>query len=785
MRDVVLEETFYHDFTTRAFATGIPTVLSGTPALSVLEENNATPITAGVSVSVDRASVVGLNMATVVATAANGYENGKGYSIYISTGTVGGVSVVGEVVGQFTIGASAAAQDLANGTDGLGAIKAETALIVADTNELQTDDVPGLIAALNDPTVAAIADGVWDEVLTGATHNVANSGARRLRSLQEAGAYSGGAIYIDTVNGAAGTTDFENGTDTNPVSTIADANTLAASLGISKFVVLPGSTITFAATQTNQTFEGENWTLALGGQSIVGSTIKGATVSGVASGTGATQRFEHCIMNACSHIKGTHILTSSIAGTQTVAEAGDFFLDRCHSGIAGTATWIWEFGDAIGNTNLNVRNYSGGIQLESMGDTGTDTASIEGQGQIVEGTCVGGAVTIRGMFTTSGITNITLTDNARIDTAQINAQADLAITDAGLDHLVSAAVVGADVTDNSIVAQLVSKSATADWDSYVNTTDSLEANIDGQATNAQIADAVWDEAAAGHVAAGSMGEQIGTDIDAILVDTAEIGAAGAGLTAIPGIVSLHSGTADAGAAGTIDLETGVASTTDDLYNGALIALTGGTGAGQSRFISDYNGTTQQASINPDWTTNPDATTTYSIVPDGRKDIVLWGGGIINAASNGRVPANAEEISGDATAADNMELDYDGTGYAKANSTIGTTTTNTDMRGTDSASTHAAATVARLVIPQQNVAFSDITFEMYDSTTHNPASGLTVTGTRSLDGGAYGAVTGTIAEIASGTYQLDASQADMNGAMIVFRFASATADETFVHVKTTP
>lgn len=37
-----------------------------------------------------------------------------------------------------------------------------------------------------------------------------------------------------------------------------------------------------------------------------------------------------------------------------------------------------------------------------------------------------------------------------------------------------------------------------------------------------------------------------------------------------------------------------------------------------------------------------------------------------------------KISGDSGAADNLELDYDGTGYAKANSTIGTTTTNTDM-----------------------------------------------------------------------------------------------------------
>lgn len=39
--------------------------------------------------------------------------------------------------------------------------------IVADTNELQTDDVPGLIAALNDPTAATIADAVLDEALSG------------------------------------------------------------------------------------------------------------------------------------------------------------------------------------------------------------------------------------------------------------------------------------------------------------------------------------------------------------------------------------------------------------------------------------------------------------------------------------------------------------------------------------------------------------------------------------------------------------------------------------------
>lgn len=60
-----------------------------------------------------------------------------------------------------------------------------------------------------------------------------------------------------------------------------------------------------------------------------------------------------------------------------------------------------------------------------------------------------------------------------------------------------------------------------------------------------------------------------------------------------------------------------------------------------------------------------------------------------------IDANAIQISGDATAADNLELDYDGTGYNKSNSTIGTCTTNTDMRGTDSAYTGTPPTAAAI------------------------------------------------------------------------------------------
>ena len=98
-----LEQTFYKAFTTRAFATGIPTTLAGVPVISAYEDASLTQITAGITLGVDHDSVTGLHMLTIVATAANGYEAGKDYQLVITTGTVGGVSVVGEVIGDFSI----------------------------------------------------------------------------------------------------------------------------------------------------------------------------------------------------------------------------------------------------------------------------------------------------------------------------------------------------------------------------------------------------------------------------------------------------------------------------------------------------------------------------------------------------------------------------------------------------------------------------------------------------------------------------------------------------------
>lgn len=101
--DYPLGTTIYHQFTTRNFSTGVPFALAGTPAISVREQGNATPITAGITLTASIMSVTGLNEVEIVATSGNGYESGKEYAAYISTGTVNSVSVVGEVIFTFSI----------------------------------------------------------------------------------------------------------------------------------------------------------------------------------------------------------------------------------------------------------------------------------------------------------------------------------------------------------------------------------------------------------------------------------------------------------------------------------------------------------------------------------------------------------------------------------------------------------------------------------------------------------------------------------------------------------
>lgn len=101
--DIRLGDTIDVKVTTRSFTTGAPTQLAGSPVVSAYSGNATNQITAGITLTVDFDVVTGLNNVNVVATASNGFATATNYALIITTGTVGGVSVVGEVIGSFSI----------------------------------------------------------------------------------------------------------------------------------------------------------------------------------------------------------------------------------------------------------------------------------------------------------------------------------------------------------------------------------------------------------------------------------------------------------------------------------------------------------------------------------------------------------------------------------------------------------------------------------------------------------------------------------------------------------
>ncbi len=125
---------------------------------------------------------------------------------------------------------------------------------------------------------------------------------------------------------------------------------------------------------------------------------------------------------------------------------------------------------ANGEIDVNITKISNVAQsladLKDFVDDGYDPATNKVAGVLL-------------VDTTTTNTDMVGTDGANTATPLTAAQVESKVNDAlvalGLDHLVAVAVVGADILDDSIFAKIVSKEATADWDDFVNTTESLQA----------------------------------------------------------------------------------------------------------------------------------------------------------------------------------------------------------------------------------------------------------------------------------------------------------------------
>lgn len=303
----------------------------------------------------------------------------------------------------------------------------------------------------------------------------------------------------------------------------------------------------------------------------------------------------------------------------------------------------------------------------------------------------------------AAIESDTSTDGVAISTSTINGIADQVWDEAASDHISAGSFGAANAVIRSATAQAGSgttitldASASATDDFYNNCyvyilsgTGALQgrfitdyngttkvATVDTWATNpssdsvfvvtpfgtlpgasaptaSQVADAVWDEAAADHVTSGTFGQALGGSI-------------------------LRTGTAQAGGASTITLDAS-ASATNDLYNYNVIRIISGTGAGQSRQISDYVGSSKVATVSLAWTTQPASDSVFQVIDLGVDAATVasiadgvWDearAGHVTAGTFGeRVNSNVTQVSGDTTAADNLESYCDGTTPIPANVT---------------------------------------------------------------------------------------------------------------------
>jgi len=136
---------------------------------------------------------------------------------------------------------------------------------------------------------------------------------------------------------------------------------------------------------------------------------------------------------------------------------------------------------------LNVQS-----QIDELGTgtgdwTATEKENIR-QALGVDGTKTAGASPgdVQDVETTIGVSGVGLTDLGGMSTgmkAEVESEANDALVSNNLDHLMKVAAANTDIIDDSVIAQMSAKGGTADFDTFDNTTDSLEALRDNQSAS--------------------------------------------------------------------------------------------------------------------------------------------------------------------------------------------------------------------------------------------------------------------------------------------------------------
>ena len=382
------------------------------------------------------------------------------------------------------------------------------------------------------------------------------------------GGYDNGMVYVDTVNGAAGTEEGVNGTSTNPSDNLADAYTIAAVENITAFQIEPGSALTLPSDSSKKTFEGSSYTVALNGQEFGDSRIVGCisvTGTGVNTSGGQTPVFERCAVGSVT-MPPFACINCGFFGTVTLGSEGNFTFGT--GAAIFDLPFVIDFGAALNSSKVFLVDWSiGNVEIQNAGaGTGSYVFEMSGTGSLtVNANCSATTtVTLEGHIArnadVTGVTYVETSNVLDVIGAPVGADisADIAAVKADTGEIGTA---GAGLTDlggmsTAMKAEVNAEADTALTDYDPPTNAEMEARTP---TAAQLA---------------------------YMVENSNTG--------LPVTFTTSGGSTTVAVLNLVD--GGAGSATDDQYNGRLLVFTDGALKGVVTDITDYTGSTTTATI---------------------------------------------------------------------------------------------------------------------------------------------------------------------------------------------
>lgn len=237
----------------------------------------------------------------------------------------------------------------------------------------------------------------------------------------------GGAVWVDTVNGTAGTTVGVNGLPSLPCRGFEKAKIIADAIGVTTFCLLGGGDQSIKETMNGYSFMGMGDPVRnqidLNSQDVGGCMFTDLDITGIQGGDRAT--YVRCALENVSIDAAA--IQCFLRGDITLLGDRDNIFAACFSSVPGNKTPSLIFSG--GSESVQFRGYSGGIHLYGMG--ANDSLSFEaigGQLQIGASVNVNAKITARGMITlddsTAGLNNLTYVATAQYISDSLRAVLD-------------------------------------------------------------------------------------------------------------------------------------------------------------------------------------------------------------------------------------------------------------------------------------------------------------------------------------------------------------------------